>query len=237
MRTENRGVRGAMALWLVMSAAASVPALGATWIEPRSNDAGKLIESALYPGPELLGQDIDAITGVLDAFGGGFALGGLTTDPQDLFAIEIVNPSSFSARAVVGAGEPGIDTQLFLFSAAGRGQLANDDFATFDVQPRLMPMADDGTFTLTTPGLYFLGIAGKGNNPVSGATSLIFNYGIPTELSGPDGAGGANPLTGWVGPETLGAYRIELTGVRGIPAPGAAGLVMGAALLGLRRRR
>jgi hypothetical protein len=234
MRTENRSVRAAMVL--VVGGAVATSAHAATWIEPRSNDAGNLIEAALYPGPELQGEVIDAIAGVLDVFG-GFGPGGLMADPQDLFAIDIVSPSTFSARTVFGPGEPSIDTQLFLFSAAGLGQLANDDFATFDVHPRLTPMADDGTFTLTAPGLYFLGIAGKGNNPVSGTTSLIFNYGIPTELSGPDGAGGTNPLTGWVGPETLGAYRIELTGVRGVPTPGAAGLGLLVIVAGAVRRR
>ncbi len=232
---------GAGAAALVIGASAG-SAWGITWIEPRDNDAGAVLATALFPSDPSQQGEITGIQGQLNQISplGGNPSGNPTgfADAQDLFAIQIVNPSGFRAQANSSFGV--IDIQLFLFDSTGRGLLANDN-QDESVLPRLGPAATDSTFRITQPGLYYLGIAGGGNFPVSGSnpavSSAIFSYGTPTEISSADGPGGANPLLGWAGSIGAGNYFIELDGANFVPAPSSAGLLVMGGLMAARRRR
>lgn len=209
------------------------------WIEPRSNDldAGEFYAEAQIP--QGVGE-LESISGILNGVFGGPNFGGGGPPPpadyQDLFLIKISVPSIFSARTVA-SGFIDFNTELFLFSASGLGLLNNNDIAPGTALfSQLVPAATDGTFTLTTPGLYVIGVAGAGNSPT--ATGLpIFNSLSQFEVSGPDGPGAANPHDGWVTNPVTGFYRIELTGAEYVPTPGGAALLTIGALAAFRRRR
>lgn len=234
---RNRRARSVLVVALAAGVLAAPAAFGEDWVEPRSNDAGRVPETALVPTAEQEGLPLDAISGVLEQFDQGRGVPLTPTDGQDMFAIWIADPAGFSARAIP-VGSTLTNPQLFLFDANGFGVLANRDFQTFDQYPRLGPVADDGTFTLTTPGLYYLAISGVGSDPFSGSTmSPIFNFGVPIEISGPDGPGGMSPLVDWTDPSMYGSYYIELTGVTFAPAPGAGVLAAMGAAAAMRRRR
>lgn len=229
----GRGRWAAVGTGLAAMAAAASPALATDWLEPRDNDldAGEFVSDAAVP----VGMgELESITGELSQFG-GFGPGG--GDGQDLVKVYIPNPTLFSARVVTEQGFQPIDAQLFLFDEAGFGLLANDEAGPMTALPHLLPVATDGSFALTTPGIYVIGIAGSGNFPVSGSASPIFMYTATGEISGPDGVGGGAPHSAWAGPETYGRYRIELTGTFYVPAPGTAGLFGLAGLAVARRRR
>lgn len=205
---------------------------GADWIEPRDNDAGAFVSLAQVPFEATPGLPLNSIQGVLNS---AAPRGGNTQDPQDLFEIYIPAPTVFRARGVAFGD---VDFQLFLFNAAGFGLLANDDQADGNALPALFPAASDGSFVLTTPGVYYLGVAGKGNIPLSTPAGLpIFSFATATEISGPDGPGGAFVHSAWGGPESFGTYRVELLGAFTAPAPGAAGLLVIAGVAVGRRRR
>ncbi|MEM7225136.1 MAG: DVUA0089 family protein [Pseudomonadota bacterium] len=88
----------------------------------------------------------------------------------------------------VQTAEPTLDTQLFLFDAAGLGITANDD-----ANP---PGGFKSRITLANlaPGFYFLAISEWDWDPFS-AGGRIFGSGNGN--SGPTGPGGAQPLIGW----------------------------------------
>src|SRR5688572_2972402 len=120
----------------------AIPAAHAEdWVEPRSNDAGRVPQTAALPDPSLLGQTMDSISGELEQFMEGRGVPHSPTDGQDMFLIWIDNPAGFTARAVSVPGSALTDPQIYLFSAAGLGQLGNDNFQTFDLYPRLSPVA------------------------------------------------------------------------------------------------
>lgn len=222
---------------LVALAGVSVSNAHATdWLEPRINDqdAGEFWQEAQVPVG--IGE-LESITGRLDGGfeGPGFGAPPGVPDYQDLFLISIPIPSLFSARTVPFGFED-IDTELFLFSVNGFGLLNNDnEFGPPIFFSKIVPNATDGSFNLTAPGLYVIGVAGAGNVPTSSGLA-IFNKSNSLEISGPDGAGGGGVHDGWVTNEVVGRYVIELTGAAYVPAPGA-GAVGLLGLLALARRR
>jgi hypothetical protein len=143
-------------------------------------------------------------------------------DFEDMYLIHICDPEGFSAATVPeGCGSASFNTQLWLFQAAPSdvllafGRIANDDGPPppGTLGSRIVPVPDDGSPALKEPGLYYLAISGFNDDPRS-VNGLIFDVDLPTEVSGPDGPGGDDPLFGWVfgqTPET-GLYRIALTG-------------------------
>lgn len=214
--------------------AAAQPAAASDWIEPRNQDAGEFVAFAQVPVG--IGE-LETITGVLDGpVNPGFGQPPGVPDFQDLFMIQIVTPSAFTARTVP-FGFADIDTELYLFDLSGFGLLNNDnELGPPNFFSRIVPMATDGTFTLTTPGFYVIGVAAAGNIPTS-AGGPIFAKSNSLEVSGPDGPGGAMPHTGWITNEVNGRYVIELTGTAYVPAPGAGAAMLLATLAGSRRRR
>ncbi len=160
----------------------------------------------------------------------------------DMYRIHIPVPGAFSATTF-GTGGTLVDTQLFLFDAAGFGVYANDDVPG---SPRSRLPAGH---PLGPPGAadYFLAISGSGRNPVS-AGGLIFPTSPKTGVLGPAGLGGGMPISGWTGfHPRRGTYTINLTGAEfasaAVPAPAvpapATLLLLGSGLvvLALRRRR
>ncbi len=156
------------------------------------------------------------------------------SDFEDMYLICITNPEQFSATVDPVATD--FNTQLWLFKLDGKGLLSNDnDAASFPtVFSKLTPNATDGSgASLVTPGLYFLAISTKDSIPVSQA-GPIFHDASPngTEVSGPDGAGGAFPIQTWShgGVAPGGHYAINVSGVKFFSPPCEINCPAGAAI-------
>ena len=157
--------------------------------------------------------------------------------------------TSFSASTNNAAGGF-LDSQLFLLTLAGAPVYFNDDASGFSV---LSTLPAGSAFGPTGAGLYVLGVAAAGYNPVNASGQLLFaaltqNY-LTTDVAGP--AFGLQParLGGFIDqtfdPGAFGPYDVRLTGVgamvTSIPEPSTTGLMLaGAALMavfGARRRK
>jgi len=203
---------------------------GPDWIERR--DAGSTIGTAQVPERPEGAPALLSIAGTL-------AEGLDAPDYEDLYFIRITTPGSFSIRPAYADFNP----VLYLFNVTvngeGYGLLANDDESLLSTLPKLVGMSNDGTQVIVSfPGDYVLAVTTQGRYPVS-RTGAIFDLASPTEVSGPDGPGGINPLQGWEGSGQIGRYgfTLEATDFPRTPAPGAA-LTLGlGGLLATRRRR
>ncbi len=156
----------------------------------------------------------------------------------DLYWIRIIDPLGFSARTTLnGLNHALSDPQLFLFDAFGYGVEGNDDRGDGNWMSYLRA---GNRFSPTMPGLYMLGITSYDNDPRSGS-GRIFRDGDAGRIAGPNGPGGASPLSGWTGGGgDTGAYRIILTGADSAiaPEPGSIALLgIGLIVLPCLRRR
>ncbi|MDH0863443.1 DVUA0089 family protein [Mitsuaria sp. GD03876] len=191
------------------------------------NDAGESIATAIaLAGPSTA---VGAIRGTLD--GGADA---------DMFAIYLTAGTAFSATTTASAFPYNFfDTVLYLFDAAGKGLIGNDDDGNAGGSQSTL-----SNFIPTVSGLYYLAITGASYTPVSGGSAIF------PSLLGQAGNVAANPgagaLTGWQSVTSeSGDYELVLTGAlsaapaaSGVPEPGSlllAGLALGTA--GLIRRR
>lgn len=139
----------------------------------------------------------------------------LPIDTEDLYLVQILDPTAFLAQTVVPMAAPLFDSSLWLFDPCGIGNLGNLQKPNMAGTPfaRLLPMATDGTmFTLQAPGVYYLGISGVIREPAS-QSGPIFEFAMPGEISGPDGPGFKQPLIEWLGESGQGNYRVILEGV------------------------
>ena len=218
---------------------------GPEWVE--QGDAGSLPNgSQVVSGSGALGKISGALEGALTITG--------EADFVDMYLIYIDDPRNFSATTTfLGGGSAQFDSQLWLFKVDGLGLLGNDD--TFIPGPpgdsdgeivsgsTLGPAATDRTgLIITEPGLYLLAISNKFMVPESPG-GLICSFDSTIEISGPDGQGGTQAISGWHNTGlnlsaplgSTGAYSIGLTGTSLVPAPsGAIAMLIGA--IGLRRR-
>jgi hypothetical protein len=207
---------------LALGAATSAQA-AAVFLEG-GTDAGESIATAVtFAGS----SPVDAIRGTLD--GGADA---------DMFAVYLTAGTAFSATTTA-SGFPYnfFDTVLYLFDAAGKGLIANDDDGNAGGSQSTL-----SGYIPTVSGLYYLAITGASYTPVSGGAAIF------PSLLGQGGNVAANPgagaLTGWNSiTSESGDYELVLTGARtaaasDVPEPGSlllAGAALGAA--GLIRRR
>lgn len=218
-------MRTATAVWAVL-ASGGIALGGPDWDEMTGPDAGNLPSTAQTPfGLGTLATIHGQLGGVLRGPG----------DFQDMYRICIADPAFFSAQVL---GDTMFDTQLWLFDGKGRGVLGNDDAAPGAELSMLGNQATDGVppFGIPGPGIYFLAISGFDSDPLS-APGPIFDQVLREEVSRPDGPGGTSPIIAWTEPGDVGAYTIRLTGVKFVPAPGAAAMLAVTAGALLRRRR
>lgn len=224
MFTRIKSLKSFKNTWLPIAAlafgAATSAQAAAVFIE--GGDAGEtLVTAKTFLG----GGPIDAIQGSIDG-------------DADLFAIYLTAGTAFSATTTAsGIDYNFFDTVLYLFDAAGKGLIGNDDDGIVGGSQSTL-----SNYIPTVSGLYYLAITGASYTPVSGGSPIF-----PSLL----GAGGnvaanpgAGPLTGWSSlTSEFGEYEIQLVGASAaaasdVPEPGSL-LLAGAALgvAGLIRRR
>ncbi len=178
----------------------------------------------------------------------------MAPDFEDMYLIQIDQPSIFLASTFADdGGIATFDTQLWLFSLGAAqsdafGLLANDDIELRPPGPSIiLPNATDASGAqLINPGLYLIAITGSNRDPVS-ENGAIFNQALTTEISGPDGVGGAQSHIDWNGAGEVGSYKIVFVGASFVdltPIPtlnewgmvGLTALLMTAGVIVLRRR-
>lgn len=217
--------RGAAALTLLAATFGAAPALASTWTE--MGDAGQVL-GGVQVTSSLQGPNA-ALTSLFGNLGSGA--------DADLFLINIFNPGAFSATTV---GSPGFgDTQMFLLSSSGQAIYLNDD-------------ADGSTFYSTLPGgspigpisagLYILGVANAGYDPVNAVNDLLFAGGVFTDVRGPASNLQPSTLGGFAdntfGFGSAGDYTVTLTGAgTAVPEPSSLLLVAMAGAAGALTRR
>ena len=218
-------------LLLAVLGCTSIASAGPDWLE--QGDAGSMISSAQLPSRPNGAAQLTSISGNLAS---AFA----EPDYEDLYRIRITDPVNFSIRPAFAD----FNVVMYLFNITvnneGYGLLGADDESPTSNLPKLVGSSNDGTQVIVVyPGDYVLAVTGFGRVPVS-RTGPIFDFESPTEISGPDGRGGINPLAGWTGVGETGHYSFTMvaTDFPTTPTPGAGlALVGGMGAMGLRRRR
>ena len=120
----------------------------------------------------------------------------------DLFRICLSGGQTFSATTV---GLSDVDTQLFLFDAAGFGIYAHDDGTT---KQSTLPAGHP--LTPQTSGEYILGISAYDRDPHSVDGEIFSDVAFVTPANG---RGAGAPAVSWDGiPRDSGTYTIALTG-------------------------
>lgn len=186
---------------------------------------------------------VTSVVGLLTEIDG--TLSPANGDAQDMYLIHIGGGGTFSATT---AGGVGFDSQLFLFDANGKGMYANDDVVFRDFAPSTLPAGNP--LTPITAGDYYLAITQCCSVPISSGGQIFTIAGANHRVvSGPTGAGGDSPVTGYSGgfvqfPTMGGSYRIFLTGAHladthaaAVPEPHTFALMLaGLGMIGLFSR-
>lgn len=182
-----------------------------TWNEV--GDAGQTVATAQTP----IG------TGALEYIHGTISNGA----DVDMYRITITQPTSF----YVDDGANFL-SQMFLFSSTGLGIVMADTNA-----------GGGGAvlhgFLVPAPGEYLLAVSAYNNDPLDSAGQMIWNDALRHVEHAPDGTSATNVLDHWnnAGVSGNGQYKLFLKATTYVPAPGAASLLVGAGLVGMRRRR
>ena len=165
---------------------------------------------ALALAPSALAADEQGDAGDVPATAQDLTQGQLTTingqvadgNDADLFRICLSGGQTFSATTV---GLSDVDTQLFLFDAAGLGIYAHDDGIT---KQSTLPAGN--VLTPQASGEYILGISAYDRDPESVAGPIFNDVAF---LTSANGRGAAAPVSSWYGlPRDSGPYTIALTG-------------------------
>jgi hypothetical protein len=177
----------------ILSLLALAPAATAA---DEQGDAGDLPATA----QDLTGAAVSTINGTV-----------ASSSDIDMYRVCVDGGGTFSASSVGGTA---VDTQLFLFDSSGRGVYANDDERDGVVQS-LLPAGHE--LTPRARGEYLLAVGAYNTDPLAGSSQI---FGPGTEVVGPTGPGGAQPISGWGGrPGGPGPYTLVLTGASCAPAP------------------
>jgi MYXO-CTERM domain-containing protein len=201
---------------------------GPDWDGDLEVDAGKSIQTA---------QTI-TFNGNLQTIAGKLTGSALTLEPDfhDVYKFVITDPGKFIVD-LTGVGGANFDACLWLFDANGVPLLGTNDANSKTNAPRLTSTANGGNLiSVTSPGIYFLAVSGFASEPVSFGKPLwpgvVFDPGIVAGSFQNKFAWEGD----WSGDGAIGDYILTVTGVAGVPAPGAAALFALAGLAGRRRR-
>ena len=165
---------------------------------------------ALALAPSALAADEQGDAGAVPATAQDLTQAQLTTingqvadgNDADLFRICLSGGQTFSATT---AGLSDVDTQLFLFDAAGFGIYAHDDGTT-----KQSTLPAGRPLTPQRSGEYILGISAYDRDPHSVDGEIFSDVAFVTPANG---RGAAAPVDSWDGiPRDSGTYTIALTG-------------------------
>ena len=163
--------------------------------------------------------DLPASAQILTGVGDITTISGTIQSPTDvdMYQIFVTGASPLLLQAATWST---IDSQIFLFNAAGFAVLGNDDLGT----------TLDASITASVPsGLYYVAISSWDRDPVNAANQEIFTD-AGGVLQTPINGGG--PVMGYSGVGTIGTYTIHTRGIGVIPEPQTWALV-GAGLVAM----
>ena len=173
-----------------------------TSVAPESSDAGQ----SLSTSQDLTSQNGRLVTGIR----------GTLSDDNDVDLYQISLPGNQTFSATTANRSTNVDTRLFLFKANGRGVYFNDDDENDNAFRSTLPA--EHPLTPQAAGNYYLAITSYANDPLS-EDGIIFGSGSFTDVLGPTGKGGSQPLSGWNNDgRDSGSYFISITDSSTTPA-------------------
>lgn len=145
-------------------------------------------------------------------------------DYEDVYLVNIVDPQSFimSTNEDLG-GFAAFTSRIWVFDLHGFGIVANETTPPELIEETVggstvTAFPTDGSQPLMEPGLYYIAITGRGNEPRSGdCDQLIFDFNEDFEISGPDGRGSDDPWDSWDDDGQFGSYTVMVDGVDALP--------------------
>ena len=206
---------------IALATTSSVALCGPDWDEGAHGDAGSTASTA----------QVITTAGTVNTVRGSLTANLLGGDYQDMYAdggSATFNPLLYAFR-VEGFGD----------TAHAFAMLGNNIAMAGVVGARLGPIANDNSgVRLTEAGYYAIAISGFSSRPTNAFGESLFGSNIfgAGNLVGP--ADGLNNLglAGWDSDGQTGEYLLHLSGITGVPAPGAIALLGLAGLISRRRR-
>ncbi len=241
MKSNHRCVVRAVAVPCVFASAlcgvASITLAGPDWDEGTQGDAGSTASTA----------QVITTTGTVNTVRGSLGQNLLGGDFQDMYVIYVASPTSFSVSTLAAdGGSASFNPMLYAFRYEGFGanaqaiaMLGNNIAMPGMVGARLGPNANDSSgVRLTEPGYYAIAISGYASRPTNAFGDTLFGANIfgAGNLVGPADGLSNIVLAGWDSDGQTGEYVMHLSGITGVPAPGAVALLGLAGLIGRRRR-
>lgn len=215
--------------WIAAAVFVATPTAfaGPDWDTDLEEDAGSSLQTAqtiTFSG---------AVQTVAGRLNGTAVLG---ADFHDVYRLVITDPGAFEID-LTGPGGVNFDACLWLFDQNGIPLLGTNDADGKTTAPRLTNSSNAGSrITITSPGIYYLAISGIGSQPLSFGkplwSSVVFQPGVVAGAFGTKFGWEGD----WSGDGATGDYVMSLSGVSGVPAPGAIALLGMAGLIGRRRR-
>ncbi len=222
---------------IALATTSSVALCGPDWDEGAHGDAGSTASTA----------QVITTAGTVNTVRGSLTANLLGGDYQDMYVIYVASPTSFSVSTLTAdGGSATFNPMLYAFRYEGFGEtahasamLGNNIAMAGVVGARLGPIANDNSgVRLTEAGYYAIAISGFSSRPTNAFGESLFGSNIfgAGNLVGP--ADGLNNLglAGWDSDGQTGEYLLHLSGITGVPAPGAIALLGLAGLISRRRR-